>query len=34
MALAKDFEHQMHQRGLTTVSPRLAGVKPPAGKWF
>ena len=34
MALAKDFEHQTHQRGQTTVYLRLAGVKPPAEKLF
>lgn len=34
MALAKDFEHQTHQRGQTTVYLRLAGVKPPQEKLF
>jgi len=34
MALAKDFEHQAHHRGQTTVYLRLAGVKPPQEKLF
>lgn len=34
MALAKDFEHQTHHRGQTTVYLRLAGVKPPQEKLF
>lgn len=34
MALAKDFEHQTHQRGQTTVYLRLAGVTPPREKLF
>lgn len=34
MALAKDFEHQTHQRGQTTVYLRLAGVTPPGEKLF
>ncbi|MNJ87274.1 DinB family protein [compost metagenome] len=33
-ALAKDFEHQTHHRGQTTVYLRLAGVKPPQEKLF
>jgi uncharacterized damage-inducible protein DinB len=33
-ALAKDFEHQAHHRGQTTVYLRLAGVKPPQEKLF
>lgn len=32
--LEKDFEHQTHQRGQTTVYLRLAGVKPPPEKLF
>ena len=32
--LEKDFEHQTHQRGQTTVYLRLAGVTPPAEKLF
>lgn len=34
MALAKDFEHQTHQRGQTTVYLRLAGATPPNEKLF
>ncbi|SMD15267.1 DinB family protein [Pedobacter nyackensis] len=34
MALAKDFEHQAHHRGQTTVYLRLAGVTPPKEKLF
>ena len=34
MALQKDFEHQTHHRGQTTVYLRLAGVKPPQEKLF
>ena len=34
MALAKDFEHQTHHRGQTTIYLRLAGVKPPQEKLF
>ncbi|TCC98578.1 DinB family protein [Pedobacter hiemivivus] len=34
MALEKDFEHQTHHRGQTTVYLRLAGVKPPQEKLF
>lgn len=34
MALAKDFEHQTHQRGQTTVYLRLAGATPPGEKLF
>lgn len=34
MALAKDFEHQTHQRGQTTVYIRLAGATPPGEKLF
>jgi uncharacterized damage-inducible protein DinB len=33
-ALDKDFEHQTHHRGQTTVYLRLAGVKPPQEKLF
>lgn len=33
-ALAKDFEHQTHHRGQTTIYLRLAGVTPPAEKLF
>jgi len=33
-AFAKDFEHQTHQRGQTTVYLHLAGVKPPQEKLF
>lgn len=33
-ALAKDFEHQTHQRGQTTVYLRLAGATPPNEKLF
>ncbi|HEY9197322.1 MAG TPA: DinB family protein [Mucilaginibacter sp.] len=33
-ALTKDFEHQTHHRGQTTVYLRLAGVKPPQEKLF
>lgn len=33
-AFAKDFEHQAHHRGQTTVYLRLAGVKPPQEKLF
>lgn len=33
-ALEKDFEHQTHHRGQTTVYLRLAGVKPPQEKLF
>jgi len=32
--LEKDFEHQTHQRGQTTVYLRLVGVKPPPEKLF
>jgi len=32
--LEKDFEHQTHQRGQTTVYLRLEGVKPPQEKLF
>ncbi len=32
--LDKDFEHQTHQRGQTTVYLRLEGIKPPAEKLF
>ena len=32
--LEKDFEHQTHHRGQTTVYLRLAGVKPPQEKLF
>ncbi len=32
--LMKDFEHQAHHRGQTTVYLRLKGVKPPAEKLF
>ncbi len=32
--LMKDFEHQTHHRGQTTVYLRLKGVKPPAEKLF
>ncbi|WP_420153668.1 DinB family protein [Siphonobacter sp.] len=34
MVLAKDFEHQTHHRGQTTVYLRLAGVTPPQEKLF
>ncbi len=34
MALQKDFEHQTHHRGQTTVYLRLAGAKPPQEKLF
>ncbi|PMD96548.1 damage-inducible protein DinB [Siphonobacter sp. BAB-5405] len=34
MALAKDFEHQTHHRGQTTIYLRLAGVTPPQEKLF
>jgi uncharacterized damage-inducible protein DinB len=34
MALQKDFEHQTHHRGQTTVYLRMAGVKPPQEKLF
>jgi uncharacterized damage-inducible protein DinB len=33
-AFAKDFEHQTHHRGQTTVYLRLAGAKPPQEKLF
>ncbi|MBC9929203.1 DinB family protein [Chitinophaga qingshengii] len=33
-ALNKDFEHQTHHRGQTTVYIRLAGAKPPQEKLF
>lgn len=33
-AFQKDFEHQTHHRGQTTVYLRLAGVKPPDEKLF
>lgn len=33
-ALEKDFEHQAHHRGQTTVYLRLAGIKPPQEKLF
>lgn len=32
--LAKDFEHQTHQRGQTTVYLRLEGITPPGEKLF
>lgn len=32
--LAKDFEHQTHQRGQTAVYLRLKGITPPAEKLF
>jgi len=34
MAFQKDFEHQTHHRGQTTVYLRLAGAKPPQEKLF
>ncbi|MFC3563079.1 DinB family protein [Pedobacter jamesrossensis] len=34
MVFIKDFEHQTHHRGQTTVYLRLAGVKPPQEKLF
>jgi uncharacterized damage-inducible protein DinB len=34
MVLAKDFEHQTHQRGQTTVYLRLAGATPPKEQLF
>lgn len=33
-AFEKDFEHQTHHRGQTTVYLRLAGAKPPQEKLF
>jgi len=33
-AFAKNFEHQTHHRGQTTVYIRLAGAKPPQEKLF
>jgi uncharacterized damage-inducible protein DinB len=34
MALQKDFEHQTHHRGQTTVYLRMAGVKAPQERLF
>ncbi|RAJ08216.1 putative damage-inducible protein DinB [Chitinophaga skermanii] len=34
VAFEKDFEHQTHHRGQTTVYIRLAGAKPPQEKLF
>ena len=34
MAFAKEFEHQTHHRGQTTVYIRMKGIKPPNEKLF
>ncbi|MBC3785566.1 DinB family protein [Spirosoma utsteinense] len=34
MAFAKEFEHQTHHRGQTTIYIRMKGVKPPNEKLF
>ena len=34
MAFAKEFEHQTHHRGQTTIYIRMKGIKPPNEKLF